>query len=57
MTREEIQNLVEELEKKKENKEELTVVEACIWDMAQEVKKTGQELTERDIEKVKFWMD
>lgn len=57
MTREEIQKLVEELEKKRENKEELTDVEYCILDLAHGAKKKGKELTEEDIEDVKFWMD
>lgn len=56
MTRQEIQELVEELEKKSENKGKLDDYELCILDVAHGLKKEGKELSERTIEEIKFWM-
>ena len=54
MTRIEIQALIEELENKKANSEELKNFELCILDMAHKAKKKGLELTSGDISYTKF---
>ncbi|MFL0194349.1 hypothetical protein ACJDU8_01980 [Clostridium sp. WILCCON 0269] len=57
MTDQEIMERIQELERKKANKEELTAYEMTILDVSNCAKKENRKITDRDIEFVKFWME
>lgn len=57
MTKQEIQELVKELEERKVNQEKLTDSELCILDVSYCARKEGKEITEYDIEFIRFMMD
>lgn len=57
MTRQEIQELINELLRKEEMQEPLTVCELTILDVYKGLKKKGKEITEYDIQEIRFMMD
>lgn len=57
MTQQEVRELVSRLKEKKSDKMKLTILELCILDMSKVLEKEGKEITEEDIQMLKFWMD
>ncbi|MCT8974997.1 hypothetical protein N4T77_00140 [Clostridium sp. CX1] len=57
MGNQEITEMIQDLERKEANKEKLTVCELTILDLNNGAKKENRELTDREIEFIKFWME
>ncbi|WP_333886878.1 hypothetical protein [Clostridium sp.] len=49
--------MVQELETKEANKEELTAYEIVILDLNKCAKRENRNITDRDIEFIRFWME
>ena len=57
MTKQEVKELIIELEHKEANKRNLTALEITILDVHRVMSKEGKQITDKEIHELKFWMD